>query len=1438
MKLENNVLELSRKSSLINCVITKDSTIIEIPFEEIEQMIDSLQNGKIVELKNQNLKKIYNKNTSANLECGVNGLNLAIGFVRWHDRDKNELFSPILLYPVKLNKVKKIKGEEYFLESADEEIHYNASLFVKMKNELNIDFKKMDEAGNDFEVLLNEAKLFFKKYDLKILEEVKLGLFYNPRLNMYYDLKNTKDLINNHTFIKALNGDQSEIEPLSKMKSQFQYQIPMVVDCDSSQYEAITHVLDGKNLIIEGPPGTGKSQTITNIIGNLLYNNKKVLFVASKKAALDVVYRNLKRVALDDACLYLDSHKVNRKQVFNELYETVTNKHISYNCDGDVTLNDLINDNKYFQKYTDILNVKFNNMSLLKIIDKYLELQDVEDCDNYIENIKGISVKELNCRIKFLKLYQKYMDRLGTDSIENHLYYGFKTTELSIGTKNSIEKCIKKILSITLFEDFDCLKKYPVKYLKDFLDIIIRKPKYIDDKWTIKKDFLVICKQVERLENLQSKINCLKDDLASIIKFENINLSDFSEIELNEIDNFKKRKKIIKKVKKALISYLLDKKYKLDEETVIKIISMFNLNKEFSKLKDDYSFDDLTDVKKDIEVFKMLFSLVPSDISIIDNPFKNTNLIEKQRLEYIMSDISGYLDLIKYINGFYDSKVYNFFDMSMEQINNKIANYNKQINTFNLYITLTIEISHYEKDNLMKFISDNIHKNSLDLIYLKNYYVKVIDNCLNELNNFNVIEYENKLDEFIIKDEIYKQISIAKIRSKISSIRPQSTNTSLKSDIGIIKTQMESPTMSIRGLFKKIEKTLQRIKPVMLMSPLTVSTYLPSTLQFDTVIFDEASQILTNDAICAIYRAKQVVVVGDSKQLPPTDFFRKTILEEDFIDENSFNINNLSLLDVCHTFLDSIKLKWHYRSKCENLIAFSNNAFYGDELITFPEVRGKDNDYGVEYIQVDNALYSRGDKRTNEVEAERIVDSIIDNILNYPMRSMGVISFSIVQMNQIETCLEKRLTKLKNDDYNKYIQIKNYIDNEDTDEPFFIKNLENVQGDERDTILLSIGYGYSEDNKLSMSLGKLSQEEGQKRINVAITRSKVNMKVFCSFDPEEIRVNTTNQQGLEILKKFLLFAKDNSTLINKTYDEANKNLALSIANHLYHRGYDCDINVGHSLLKVDVSVNINNHKTAILLDTINKNLSVRDIYIARSKVLKSLGWKVINITTLEYLKDPIQTIKKIEDFLESLPKKDSKLKISYKDFEEEINKSDLDNSCYEICDVISVYNEHNQELYNNQFINLLTSIIEIEGPIHITDIAKKMYWFFGANEYNLKVEEIIESRINELGLSRKFNYDNGFYYSKDKKDFQFRESESIRPLEYVYFLEISDLIYKIIKTSSGVTLKELYSDVCRYTHNDVNNKTNSAISTFYHAFQYLLIKELIELKDDLMYVRQ
>ncbi|MDF2675986.1 MAG: helicase related protein [Bacillota bacterium] len=521
--------------------------------------------------------------------------------------------------------------------------------------------------------------------------------------------------------------------------------------------------------------------------------------------------------------------------------------------------------------------------------------------------------------------------------------------------------------------------------------------------------------------------------------------------------------------------------------------------------------------------------------------------------------------------------------------------------------------------------------------FLKRFYKLWLDIELNKfpnLYNFRGLKHQAVVDEFIELDKL--QFEIAKLRIRemlISKIPDYDVATSSEDEIGILKRELskQKKSMSLRNIFNAIPNLLTTLKPCLMMSPLSVSLYLNSDLyNFDVVIFDEASQVCTEEAVGTIIRGKQVIIAGDRYQLPPTNFFSSSYIdnslysnEDDFEKDEEYydDIDSYdSILDEASNAILERTLKWHYRSRNENLIAFSNERIYKNELTTFPSYKTSSQDFGVEYIYVENGIYDRGGKKNNVLEARKVADTVFEHFDLFPNRSLGVVTFSFAQQQAVENAIRQK--RLSNPTYEHFFY-------EDKEEPFFVKNLENVQGDERDTIIISIGYAKDLNGLMYMNFGPLSYSGGYRRLNVAITRAKFNVKLIGSITPDDINLEKTNAEGVLMLRQYIDYAMNtqsylenknsvNTTLFKSPFEEA-------VYNFLIENGYTVETQVGFSEYRIDMAVKHPKLNGLFVLGvecdghTYHKAKTVRERDRLRKSVLNDMGWNTYRIWSREWV---------------------------------------------------------------------------------------------------------------------------------------------------------------------------------------------------------------------------
>ena len=527
-----------------------------------------------------------------------------------------------------------------------------------------------------------------------------------------------------------------------------------------------------------------------------------------------------------------------------------------------------------------------------------------------------------------------------------------------------------------------------------------------------------------------------------------------------------------------------------------------------------------------------------------------------------------------------------------------------------------MEEGRFSPDEAAQIFDDIVAEKTLDAIVRTS----------SALSRFSGVKQEKLIAKFREIDEKYRA-SVERMIFAVLSKRlpnPAMMSPELKKQLSVLKHECEKKKrfMALRLLLAETRDLVPKLKPCFLMSPLSVAQYLPVGGDlFDLVVFDEASQMTVCDAVGVIARARQFIVVGDPKQLPPTNFFVKGEVTDE-MHEGDFAVEDLeSILDECiASGLHSAYLNWHYRSRHESLIAFSNRMYYQDRLNTFPAARVNER-LGVSFRYVEGALYDHV-SHTNRVEAEAIVNFLFEKLAlpDERKRSWGIVTFSVAQQKLIEDLMDARSEGCD--------WAAEFFDDSKTD-AFFVKNLENVQGDERDVIIFSIAYAPDAEGRFAMSFGPINRQGGERRLNVAITRAREQVIVFASAHPPDIHVERTNSVGVKHLRALMDYAATGHLDGDVAADEKKETQGLKkvICDFLTEHGYALDVDVGRSAYPVDIAVrdpkDPERHVLGIELDggEYAAQRTVRDRDVLRSDVLKDLGWNVHRVWSVDWAFD-------------------------------------------------------------------------------------------------------------------------------------------------------------------------------------------------------------------------
>ncbi len=477
-------------------------------------------------------------------------------------------------------------------------------------------------------------------------------------------------------------------------------------------------------------------------------------------------------------------------------------------------------------------------------------------------------------------------------------------------------------------------------------------------------------------------------------------------------------------------------------------------------------------------------------------------------------------------------------------------------------------------------------------------------------------EYDNKLKELQSKKIAWK-IDQTKIPQGNRGIRVAEYTEKVLLEHEINKKTRHIP---IRQLLDRASGALIALKPCFMMGPMSVAQYLkPGKIEFDLVVMDEASQIKPEDALGAVARGTQLVVVGDPKQLPPTNFFNR-LTDDDDEDPAAIQEAEGILDSALSTFSTRRRLRWHYRSQHETLIAFSNQSFYDSDLVLFPSSYSVSDGYGIEYIPVPHGCFI---DRRNLAEAEIISQAVREHFKNLPNESIGVVAMNAEQRFQIETAIE---TLTKED-----IQFRNLFEkNSDTDEPLFVKNLENVQGDERDAIIISMTYGPKDPNgKIYQRFGPINSQHGWRRLNVLFTRAKKRMRIFSSMSSNDIITSPTLGRGVQALRDFLSYCE--TGILHRSARETGRppdsDFEIAVMNELSAAGFQCKPQVGVDGFFIDVAVVDPSNPGRFLMGiecdgaTYHSAKSTRDRDRLRQDQLERLGWTIRRIWSTDWYRN-------------------------------------------------------------------------------------------------------------------------------------------------------------------------------------------------------------------------
>lgn len=727
---------------------------------------------------------------------------------------------------------------------------------------------------------------------------------------------------------------------------------------------------------------------------------------------------------------------------------------------------------------------------------------------------------------------------------------------------------------------------------------------------------------------------------------------------------------------------------------------------------------------------------------------------------------------------------------------------------------------------LTELIRRQLDPEKLTQIVLKSLLQFWIDFIIKEdsaLRNFRGQNHEALIAEFRELDSKHHKLGASRVILEANKRKPKGEFVVPGGEEALLlrEAHKQRRHLPIRRLFAEMSNLLVRLKPCLLMSPLSVSQFLdPGHMNFDLVIFDEASQIRTEDAVGAIYRGPKLVICGDNKQLPPTAFFEEGMSEEydDQEIEEAFDVFP-SILDECLAIgMPQGSLRWHYRSKHESLIAFSNHQFYENKLVTFPGSNSEDPKLGIEFRYIADGVYDRSGRRDNPKEAEEVVKLVSQHFFEYPNRSLGVVAFSIAQMTAIQDRIEKLMRERP--------ELQSHF-KEDRLEGFFIKNLENVQGDERDVMIFSVGYGKDVSGRLDMRMfGPLTRAGGERRLNVAVTRAREKVVLVSSIRAADLDLTGTRAPGVLALHRYLEYAERGAEALNlgpHEIGEFESPLEKEVASAICSLGYKVVPQVGYSGYRIDLGVIDPAEPGRYLLGvecdgaTYHSAYTARDRDRLRQEILEKFGWRIHRIWSPDWVirreKETGRLRKAIEEALSSRGNNpgnkfhnEEKEKVGTV-IKKEWNPVNNDIP-YPWVTSYKVWRPKKVPLQKSkvdggELDEILDEIVGVEGPIHIELAAHRLAKALGFQKVGSRVMEAVNSSIRILIREGKVKRINKFLWSS-RNDFSLvvrqsvlNEKESLRTIKFVPSEEIELAIKNLIQGGFSILEDEVVKQVAR-----------------------------------------
>ncbi len=1301
-----------------------------------KELQTDVEEGRLDEL----LLSIFRKSNAVFEETGVTTLFLALGFLEWYETESaaDLVHSPVLLLPVDL--VRTSVKTRIKLRGRDDEPVLNPALALRLKKDYGVELPPLPEDLEGFDPAAwfeSFRKAVEPMKRARLSDEIQLGLFSFTKFFMFKDLELQSAAFATRPLVRLLGGDpaaRAELptDPIpgpAELDRQRPEESYAVVDADSSQQEAIAAVKAGRSLVLEGPPGTGKSQTITNIVSESLLAGKSVLFVSEKMAALRVVYDRLHKVGLSDFCLELHSQKTSKSRVLAEIARTLDVKRDAVQVKQEV-LDRLASVRAELGAYLEQLKGPVAPLALSPY-DAFTRLALHHATPEVPVVLKGAAtwtrerVDAARARIRALGAA-----RAAVDPVAKHPWSGCALQAASYETKLALKDEIGAALrTLAALEG-------PLRALAAALDV----PVPVEDADATALEDLGRLVATSPRPDRTAMEHPAWDEPAKLAPLL-LDVKSFADARAALLERY--APEILETEVEPILAWWRD-----SGRSLLRFLSptFWRYRGILKRLKKPTAVSErpLEDLEQAVKARELRKRLLAADGSMFGDVWKGPET------DWRAANDRG--DWLMRFRAAKRAGVVSAKGAALAQSGGQVPSCGPELEDYKrAWNRLAERIGRPEarptheqvrvaavamRDNpdrldewcryqaalaaardgdtvalpaALDAVDPSLYEAVFDRQFLRSWIEEVLPQRP-ALGSFVGAEQERRVATFRELDRRLVEFNRLRARAKLLQELPDSGyEAGPGSDLGLLQREVRKKRgqLPVRRLFLAAWKALRRVKPCLMMSPLSVAQFLdPAMEPFDVVVYDEASQVAPEDAIGSIARGRQLVMVGDSKQLPPTAFFQLEGADDEVPAEDDPGELE-SILDECATILpDRRMLRWHYRSRREDLIAYSNRTFYDGKLNTFPSA---DRRPGVEFVHVADGVYDRGGSGVNSVEAERVARAVFDFLKAEPAKSAGVGAFGIKQQQAIEDALEK----LRRADPS--IEARFAYDAPDY---CFVKNLESIQGDERDVIFLSIGYGRTADGKMAMNFGPINQKGGSRRLNVLVTRARERVVVYSSILPEDIDLSRTDAEGARNLRRYLEYARrgaESFLAAEPAGPAAEPGLEEMVALALERRGLKVDRRVGCSDYRIDLAVRDGErHVLGVECDgpSYQSAPTTRDRERLRAQVLESLGWRLHRVWSPDWFRNPGREVERILAEVEAAKAGRAKAGASVELGEVAVKAEAAASDGLASYEVMKVKKVGRPEAFDSapvdRVADVVVRVVEAEGPVHLEVLARRV----------------------------------------------------------------------------------------------------------------------------------